>query len=86
MTVTFNLSMPSELLKLIDKQAKSELRTRSEFLRDVARNYILREKKWKSILRYGTARGRKMGIRTEEDVDRMIQEFRREQRMSKSKR
>lgn len=83
MTITFNLSMPAQLLKLIDKQAKKEHRTRSEFFRDVAREYVLREQKWKSLQRYGAAQARKMGVRTEEDVYRMIQEFRKEQRTLK---
>ncbi len=86
MTITFNLSMPSDLLKLVDKQAKSEHRSRSELFRDAAREYILRDKKWKSLQRYGAAQAKKMGLRTEEDVVRMIHEFRKEQRDLKSKR
>ncbi len=86
MTKTINLSIPSELLKDIDRQAKNEHRTRSEFLREAARERILFEKKWKSLQRYGVAQLRKLGIRTEEDVNRAIQEFRQEQRDSKKKR
>ena len=86
MTVTFNLSMPAEFLKLIDRQAKSERRTRSEFLREAARERLMREKKWKELQRYGAAQAKKMGIKTEEDVYRLIQEFRKEQSTAKSKR
>lgn len=86
MTITINLSVPSDLLKDIDRQAKSEHRTRSEFFRDAAREHILREQKWKSLQRYGASQARKMGIRTEEDVVRVIHEFRKEQRALKNKR
>lgn len=86
MTITINLSMPSDLLKLVDKQAKSEHRTRSDFFRDAVREHILREEKWKSLQRYGAAQAKKMGIRTEEDAVRVVRELRREQRTSKSRR
>lgn len=86
MTITINLSMPSDLLKLVDKQAKSEHRTRSDFFRDAVREHILREQKWKSLQRYGAVQLKKAGIRTEEDVVRVIHEFRKEQRALKSKR
>lgn len=85
MTVTFNLSMPADLLKLIDKQAKNELRTRSDFFRELARSYLVREQAWKTAQRYASAQAKKMGIRTEEDVDRVIQEFRKDERASKNK-
>ena len=86
MTVTFNLSMPSDLVKLVDKQARSELRTRSEFFRALARAYLLREQKWKEIQRYGQSRAKALGIRREEDVQRIINEYRQEQRQSGSPR
>lgn len=85
MTVTFNLSMPAELLKLVDKQAKSELRTRSDFFRELARAYLIREREWKTAQRVLSAQAKKMGIRTEADVDRVIQEFRKEQRAATRK-
>ena len=86
MTITINLSMPAEFLKMIVRQAKSERRTRSEFLREAARERLQREQKWKEIQRYGAAQAKKMGIKTEEDVYRLIQEFRREERAKQSKR
>ena len=86
MTVTFNLSIPSELLKLVDKQAKNEHRSRSELMREAARAYLAREEKWKELQRYGAAQAKKMGIRTEEDAVRMIHEFRKEQSVLKNKR
>ena len=85
MTVTINLSLPAEFLKMIDRQAKSERRTRSEFLREAARERLMRDQKWKELQRYGAAQAKKMGIKTEEDVYQLIQEFRREERAKKSK-
>ena len=86
MTKTINLSLPAELLKKIDRQVKSELRTRSDFFRETARVYLAREEKWRALQRQVSARAKAIGIRTEEDVDRVIQEFRREERSKNSKR
>ncbi len=86
MTITINLSMPSDLLKLVDKQAKSEHRTRSDLFRDAVREHIFREEKWKSLQRYGAAQLKKAGIRTEEDAVRVIHQFRKEQRALRNKR
>ena len=83
MTITINLSLPSEFLKMIDRQAKSERRTRSEYLREAARERLVREQKWKSLQRYGAARAKAMGIRTEEDILRLIAEVRKSGSASK---
>ncbi len=86
MTITINLSIPSDLLKLVDKQAKSEHRTRSEYMREAVRDRLFHDQEWKSIQRYGAAQAKKMGIRTEEDAVRVVRELRNEQRTSKSQR
>ncbi len=81
---TINLSLPADLLKLIDREAKSELRTRSELIREAARAYIVRETKWKSLQRYAGQRAKATGIRNEEDVLKLIADVRRSKRNSYS--
>lgn len=46
---TVNISFDKNLLKEIDKVAKSEYRSRSELIREAARLYIERKDKWKNI-------------------------------------
>jgi len=46
---TVNISFDKNLLKEIDKIAKSEYRSRSELIREAARLYIERKEKWKNI-------------------------------------
>ena len=77
---TINLSLPSELLKWIDKEAKTELRTRSELLREAARSYLLREQKWKSLQRYAGVRAKTLGISSESDIMGLIVATRRGRR------
>lgn len=60
-TTTVNISFQGDLLADIDKVAKTESRSRSELLREAARLYIDRKRRWESIFAYGrniAARGR----------------------------
>jgi len=40
--ITINISLPKPLLDAVDKQAKTELRNRSELIREAIRSYLLR--------------------------------------------
>ena len=84
MTITINLSLPSQLLKQIDQEAKMELRSRSELFREAARSYLVREQKWKALQRHASARAHASGIRTDTDVSKLIAAARRDRRSSKS--
>jgi CopG family transcriptional regulator/antitoxin EndoAI len=48
-SVTVNISFNDELLKRIDQLARQESRSRSELLREAARAYIERQKRWNQI-------------------------------------
>lgn len=80
MTTTINLSLPSGLLRLVDQEAKVELRSRSELLREAARAYLVREQKWKALQNYGNRRARTLGIRNEADISRLVASVRRSSR------
>jgi CopG family transcriptional regulator/antitoxin EndoAI len=62
-TTTVNISFQKSLLKEIDQVASAESRSRSEFLREAARAYIQRKRRWESIFaagkRIAAARGLK---------------------------
>ncbi len=82
-SATINLSLPAPLLKLIDREARAELRTRSELIREAARTYLAREQKWKALQRYAGQRARAVGIRTETDVLQAIASTRRSARAAR---
>ena len=71
-STTINLSLPTPLLRLVDREARAELRTRSELFREAARAYLAREQRWKGLQHYARQRAKVAGIRTEADVMRMI--------------
>ena len=72
---TVNISFQDDLLKKIDKIAQKEARTRSELIREAARLYIERKKKWESIFSYGESLAIKYKI-TEDDVNKEIENYR----------
>ena len=79
---TVNISFNPKLLKEIDKIAEEESRSRSELIREAARSYIERKRRWSNILVEGRRIGRERGI-TPEMIDKEIAAYRREKRKVK---
>jgi len=72
---TVNISFQEDLLGQIDIVAKKEARTRSELIREAARIYIEKKKKWESIFTYGESISSKYNF-SENDVNEEIQKYR----------
>ncbi|MCK4506520.1 MAG: ribbon-helix-helix protein, CopG family [Candidatus Aegiribacteria sp.] len=75
-TKTVNIAFQENLLREIDRVAKMESRSRSEFLREAARAYIQRKKRWASVFAMGREIARSKGL-TPEDIATEIKEYRR---------
>ena len=75
------ISLLPELLEEVERLAKEEKRTRSEFFREAIRRYI-EEKKWERIYRYGRMKAQEQGL-AEEDLERLVDEDRAEQMNAK---
>lgn len=75
-TQTLNISLPRDLVKRVDQAAKNEYRNRSELIREALRVYLTDKKDWYDLLDYGKKVGKKMGIKSEEDVNKIVYEFR----------
>lgn len=73
---TLNISLPKDLIKKIDEVAGMEYRNRSELIREALRAYIKKTEKWNKILSDGIKYGQKSGITSEEDVNRIVSEYR----------
>jgi len=76
---TVNISFNTEILRQIDEIAKNEARTRSELIREAARMYIERKRKWESIFSYGENLASKYGF-TEDDLNNEIKKHRKEKK------
>jgi metal-responsive CopG/Arc/MetJ family transcriptional regulator len=75
-TGTVNISFQEGLLREIDEMAREESRSRSELIREAARIYIERKKRWKDIFAFGEKQVRRLRL-TERDVESEIGVYRR---------
>jgi CopG family transcriptional regulator/antitoxin EndoAI len=80
-TTTVNISFKDSLLADIDKVAKLESRTRSELLREAARMYIDRKRRWGAIFAYGESQVSQRNL-SEADVGSEIEAYRQQKRRS----
>lgn len=75
-TQTLNIALPQDLVKKVDEAAKKEYRNRSELIREALRIYLAKIEKWENILRSGKEYGQKLGIKSQEDVNKIVSEYR----------
>lgn len=75
-TQTLNIALPKELVKKVDEMAKKEYRNRSELIREALRVYLTKIEKWDKILKKGKEYGKRLGIKSEDDVNRIVREYR----------
>lgn len=76
-TSTVNISFKQDLLARIDRVAKQESRSRSELIREAARMYIERGKRWEDIFAFGKQQVAAKGL-SETDVDEEIIKVRKQ--------
>ena len=75
-TQTLNIALPKELVKKVDQAAKKEYKNRSELIREALRIYLKDMEEWADLFKYGREVGKQMGIKSEEDVDKIVYEYR----------
>jgi len=71
-----NISFQESLLADIDRLARKERRSRSELVREAARLYIERRKRWNQIFALGEACAARGGL-SKRDVEVEIRAYRR---------
>ncbi len=81
-TQTFNIALPKDLIKRADQLAKKEYRNRSELIREALRKYIEEKEEWEQLFKTGEEAMKKMGIKTEEEVDKIVHDFRHQKKSS----
>ena len=81
-TQTLNIALPKDLVKKVDERAKKEYKNRSELMREALRIYLTDRQEWEDLLEYGKTVGKKMGIKSEEDVNKIVYEFRHDKKTS----
>ena len=74
-----NIALPKPLLDRIDRTARGESRTRSEFVREASRLYLARKERWKTIFQFGRHQAKRLGLK-ENDLGAAIASVRRVRR------
>ena len=78
LTKLISISIMPDFLREVEKVAKEENRTKSELIREALRRYI-EDREWEKLTRYARIKSAENGIKTEEDIQRVVDEFRGEQ-------
>lgn len=73
-TKTLNIALDENLLKDIDRAVKQDMGTRSEYFRRLALADLARRKRWEQLFATGKAVGKQMGITSEEDVYKILED------------
>ena len=72
-TKTLNIAIDEKLLVEIDKTVRKDMGTRSEYFRRLALNDLERRREWKTVLDVSNAKGRALGINSEEQVYKILE-------------
>ncbi|MGD0950101.1 MAG: ribbon-helix-helix domain-containing protein [Candidatus Binatia bacterium] len=76
-----SISLPPPLLKEVAQRAKQQHQTTSELVREALRRYLedrnAADALWKDLRAYGAKRARTLRIKTEADIQRVVDEYRR---------
>ena len=75
-TQTFNIALPKELVKRTDRAARKEYKNRSEFIREALIARIREKEEWEQIFKAGRETAKRMGIKTEKQINDIVYEFR----------
>lgn len=75
-TQTFNISLPRELVKRTDRTAKKEYKNRSEFIREALIVRLKEKDEWDQIFKAGRETAKRMGIKSEKQINDIVYEFR----------
>lgn len=69
---TTTISLPPSMYREALDLARARGMTRSELFRDALRRYGRDEGEWQELAAYGRRRAKAAGIRTERDVERLV--------------
>lgn len=75
-TYTMTISLPPQLARKAQKLMQKTVMTRSELFREALRRYFLDEEEEYLLMKALRAKANKIGLKSEEDVAEMVDEFR----------
>ena len=79
-----HVMLPEALVAQMEQTAESAHITLDELVQQAVQRYMA-DQRWTKLRAYGEAQARKVGITSEEDVDRAVHELRAEERERRNK-
>jgi len=83
-TKIVNFSLPPQIYREVEELAKQKETSKSQLLREALIQYVTSERRWQQIRKWGEETAKRLGIKNEDDIDRIIHEYREEKSRSKS--
>jgi len=77
-TKTISLSLTQEMYDQLEEFADQRDVSKSELLREALERFLSSELRWQQIRKWGEETAKKLNIKDEDDVDRIIHELRKE--------
>jgi len=78
-TKPITVSLPADLVRETQRVAKEESRTRSDLIRDALQQYLT-SRRWRRLRQWGAETADRLGLKTEADLQRLLEAVRTEQR------
>lgn len=69
------VSLPTGLLREMERVAKEETRTRSDLIRDALQQYLA-SRRWQRLRKWGAETAARLGLKTEDDLQRLLDKAR----------
>jgi CopG family transcriptional regulator/antitoxin EndoAI len=81
-TKPITISLPTDLLREMQRVAREEARTRSELIRDALRQYLA-SRRWQRLRKWGAETAERLGLKSEADLQRLLDDMRAGRRKPK---
>ena len=83
-TKIVNFSLSPEIYKEVEELARQRETSRSQVLREALKQYVASERRWQQLRKWGEETNRRLGMKDEDDLERIIYDYREEESRSKS--
>lgn len=67
-----NVSLPEDLYAAVNEMADYENKTKAELTREIIREYITKQARWRKIRHWGKQTVAEMGISSEDELEEII--------------
>jgi ribosomal protein L32E len=69
----------SHVYKEVERLAKEQAKAKGEFAREVLRQYVETDKRWRQIWKWGMESAKRLQLQAESQVEEVIEQYRKEQ-------